>query len=143
MSIRQLSIFIENKPGRVAQVTEVIAKAKVDIRALSIADTSNFGILRLIVNKPDEALDALKKANITVSITSVIAIGIDDSPGEFSNVARILADKGIEIEYMYAFIGRDKNRAFVILKVEQEDKASEVLKRNNVSILTTEQIQDM
>lgn len=143
MSIRQLSIFIENKPGRVAQVTEVIAKAKVDIRALSIADTSNFGILRLIVNKPDEAVDALKKANITVSITSVIAIGIDDSPGEFSNVARILADKGIEIEYMYAFIGRDKNRAFVILKVEQEDKASEVLKRNNVSILTTEQIQDM
>ena len=143
MSIRQLSIFIENKPGRVAQVTEVIAKAKVDIRALSIADTSNFGILRLIVNKPDEALDALKKANITVSITSVIAIGIDDSPGEFSNVARILADKGIEIEYMYAFIGRDKNRAFVILKVEEEDKASEVLKRNNVSILTTEQIQDM
>ena len=143
MSIRQLSIFIENKPGRVAQVTEVIAKAKVDIRALSIADTSNFGILRLIVNKPDEAVDALKKANITVSITSVIDIGIDDSPGEFSNVARILADKGIEIEYMYAFIGRDKNRAFVILKVEQEDKASEVLKRNNVSILTTEQIQDM
>ena len=143
MSIRQLSIFIENKPGRVAQVTEVIAKAKVDIRALSIADTSNFGILRLIVNKPDEAVDALKKANITVSITSVIAIGIDDSPGEFSNVARILADKGIEIEYMYAFIGRDKNRAFVILKVEQEDKASEVLKSNNVSILTTEQIQDM
>ena len=143
MSIRQLSIFIENKPGRVAQVTEVIAKAKVDIRALSIADTSNFGILRLIVNKPDEAVDALKKANITVSITSVIAIGIDDSPGEFSNVARILADKGIEIEYMYAFIGRDKNRAFVILKVEQEDKASEVLKRNNVSILTTEQIQGM
>ncbi len=143
MSIRQLSIFIENKPGRVAQVTEVIAKAKVDIRALSIADTSNFGILRLIVNKPDEAVDALKKANITVSITSVIAIGIDDSPGEFSNVARILADKGIEIEYMYAFIGRDKNRAFVILKVEEEDKASEVLKRNNVSILTTEQIQGM
>lgn len=143
MSIRQLSIFIENKPGRVAQVTEVIAKAKVDIRALSIADTSNFGILRLIVNKPDEALDALKKANITVSITSVIAIGIDDSPGEFSNVARILADKGIEIEYMYTFIGRDKNRAFVILKVEEEDKASEVLKRNKVSILTTEQIQGM
>ena len=143
MSIKQLSIFVENKPGRIAQITQVIAEAKIDIRALSIADTSDFGILRLIVDKPDKAVDALKKANITVSLTSVIAIGIADKPGEFSNAMKILAAEGIGIEYMYAFISRDKDKAFVILRIEEEDKASEVLKSNGITLLTTEQIHEM
>ena len=84
MQIKQLSIFVENKAGRLAEITAVLANANIDIRAISIADTSDFGILRLIVDNPDEAVEALKQAGMTVSLTSVIAIGIDDRPGEFA-----------------------------------------------------------
>lgn len=108
MQIKQLSIFVENKAGRLAEITAVLAEANVDIRAISIADTSDFGILRLIVDHPDEAVEALKKAGMTVSLTSVIAIGIHDRPGEFAKAMRILADEHIAIEYMYAFISRDR-----------------------------------
>lgn len=141
--IKKLYVFVENKPGRIAQITEIISEARIYIRALSIADTSDFGILRLIENKPDKAADVLKKANITVLVTSVIAIGIDDKPGEFSNAIKILADEGISIEYMYAFISRDRDKAFVILRIEKEDRASEVLKRNGIALLTAEQIHGM
>ena len=84
MIIKQLSIFVENKRGSLAEITKAIAEAGVDIRALSIADTTDFGILRLIVNKPDAAAAALKEKGITVSVTNVIAVGIDDVPGAFS-----------------------------------------------------------
>ena len=104
MIIKQISIFVENKAGRLAEITEAIAAAGIDIRALSIADTTDFGILRLIVDKPEAAALALKEAGLTVSITNVIAVGIDDTPGAFSVPMRVLADAGIDVEYMYAFI---------------------------------------
>ena len=100
MQIQQLSIFVENKSGRLAEITETIGKANVDIRAISVADTSDFGILRLIVDKPKEAVEALRAAGLTVSLTSVIAIGIDDQPGEFAKAMRVLADGNIGVEYM-------------------------------------------
>ena len=84
MQIQQISVFVENKSGRLAEITEALAAANVDIRAVSIADTSDFGILRLIVNKPKEAVEALKAAGLTVSLTSVIATGIDDQPRGFA-----------------------------------------------------------
>ena len=92
MQIQQLSIFVENKSGRLAEITEILGQAGVDIRAISVADTSDFGILRLIVDKPKEAVEALRAANLTVSLTSVIAVGIDDKPGEFAKAMRVLAD---------------------------------------------------
>lgn len=143
MSINQLSIFVENKAGRLANISEVLFEANVDIRAISIADTSDFGILRLIVDKPDKAVSALKNANIAVSVTSVIAIGINDKPGEFYKAIRILADEGIGIEYMYAFISREENKAFVILRINEENRALEILQKNGISILTAEQLHNM
>lgn len=143
MQIKQLSIFVENKAGRLAEITAVLAKANVDIRAISIADTSDFGILRLIVDHPDEAVEALKKAGMTVSLTSVIAIGINDRPGEFAKAMRVLADEHIVIEYMYAFISRDQGQAFVILRVDDDQRAASVLKDAGITILTAEEIHGM
>ena len=143
MQIKQLSIFVENKAGRLAEITAVLAEANVDIRAISIADTSDFGILRLIVDHPDEAVEALKKAGMTVSLTSVIAIGIHDRPGEFAKAMRILADEHIAIEYMYAFISREKGKAFVILRVDDDQRAVSVLQESGITILTAEEIHGM
>ena len=143
MQIKQLSIFVENKAGRLAEITAVLAEANVDIRAISIADTSDFGILRLFVDHPDEAVEALKKAGMTVSLTSVIAIGIHDRPGEFAKAMRILADEHIAIEYMYAFISRDKGKAFVILRVDDDQRAVSVLQDSGITILTAEEIHGM
>ena len=135
MIIKQISIFVENKAGRLAEITETIAKAEIDIRALSIADTTDFGILRLIVDKPEEAALTLKEAGLTVSITNVIAVGIDDTPGAFSVPMRILADAGIDVEYMYAFISRDTQKAYVILRVADNDVAAKALTDKGVTLL--------
>ena len=123
MIIKQISIFVENKAGRLAEITETIAKAGIDIRALSIADTTDFGILRLIVDKPEEAALTLKEAGLTVSITNVIAVGIDDTPGAFSVPMRILADAGIDVEYMYAFVENKADTATFVFKTDKLDES--------------------
>ncbi len=143
MQIQQISIFVENKSGRLAEITEALAAANVDIRAVSIADTSDFGILRLIVDKPKEAVEALKASGFTASLTSVIAMGIDDQPGEFAKALRVLADNKIGVEYMYAFISRERGKAFVILRVDESERAVEVLKAGNITILSAEEIYGM
>ncbi len=138
MIIKQISIFVENKKGRLAEITETLAKAEANIRALSIADTTDFGILRIIVDKPDEAAAALKEAGITVSVTNVIAVGINDVPGAFSVPMRILADAEIDVEYMYAFITRKSEKAYVILRVADNDAAAKVLLDKGVELLDEE-----
>ncbi|MDD6174583.1 MAG: ACT domain-containing protein [Firmicutes bacterium] len=143
MQIKQLSVFVENKSGRLAEITETLAKANVDIRAISIADTSDFGILRLIVDRPEAAVEALRKENMTVSLTTVIAIGITDQPGEFAKAMRVLADASVGIEYMYAFISRDKNKAYVLLRVDDNNRAVECLQAAGIEILTAEEIHGM
>ena len=135
MQIQQLSVFIENKPGRMAEVTEVLAGANIDIRAISVADTRDFGILRVIVDKPKEAVEALKGHGMTV--------GVDDTPGSFSKAVRLLSDEGFDVEYMYAFISRDEGRAYVIIRVDNGQKAAEALHANGFEILTSEDISKM
>ena len=138
MIIKQISIFVENKKGRLAEITETLSNAGANIRALSIADTSDFGIVRIIVDKPDVAAAALKEAGITVSVTNVIAIGIDDVPGAFAVPMRILSDTGIDVEYMYAFITRKSEKAYVILRVADNDAAAKVLMDKGVELLDEE-----
>lgn len=138
MIIKQLSIFVENKQGRLAYITDILSKSGANIRALSIADTTDFGILRLIVDKPEESAEKLKEAGITVSVTNVIAIGIDDVPGAFSVPMKILADAGVDVEYMYAFITRKSEKAYVILRVADNDSAAKVLIENGVELLDEE-----
>ncbi|MGN0675255.1 MAG: ACT domain-containing protein [Oscillospiraceae bacterium] len=143
MLIKQISIFVENKPGRLSAVTKLLSDNDIDIRALSVADTKDFGILRLIVNNPDKACEVLKKADCTVSLTNVIAIGISDKPGGLSAAMDCLYAANISVEYMYAFISKSEDQAYVILRVENNDKAVEALKENNFTILKAEEVYDM
>lgn len=143
MAINQISIFVENKPGRLADITDVLAQAKIDIRALSIADTTDYGILRLIVNDPTSAVQVLKTANITASITPVIAIAVNDTPGGFATAIRILANGGMSVEYAYAFITPKVGNAYVILRVEDNDKAINLLAEHNIAVITQDIVFDI
>ena len=135
MFIKQLSIFVENKPGRLAEITNLLKQANIDIRALSVADTKDFGILRLIVNNPVTAEKVLKDAGFTVSLTEVVAIGITDKPGGLADIMDILYNNHLSVEYMYAFVGQSSGAAYVILRVEDNEKTVQVLKDNHVEIL--------
>ena len=141
MNIKQISVFVENKSGRLAEITAILAKANIDIRALSVADTTHFGILRLIVNRPDAAEEALRNSGLTVSLTNVIAISVPDHPGGFAQAAQALRD--VDIEYMYAFISRDQGRACVILRVPDNEAALEALKAGGIEILKDSDIYSM
>lgn len=143
MLIKQISVFVENKAGRLAEITETIAKAGVDIRALSIADTTDFGILRLIVDKPHETEKVLRDSGFTVSVTSVIAVGIDDVPGGFAKPMRVLANAHIDVEYMYAFISRDTKKAYVILRVNDNATAAKALEEAGIALLDENGFHDM
>lgn len=143
MFIQQLSIFVENKPGRLSAITTLLKDNEIDIRALSVADTRDFGIMRLIVNNPTKAEAALKEAGMTVSLTNVIAVGINDKPGGLSYAMDILYANNISVEYMYAFVSRSDSIAYVILRVENNEKAFTCLKENNVTILEAKDIYDM
>ena len=127
MTIKQLSIFVENRRGRLAEITRILADKQVDIRALSLADTSDFGILRLIVNNPDTAYAALSEAGIMVRATQVIAVAMPDSPGGFADVVATLADADIDVEYLYAFLSRKSGEAVVILRVNDLARSVELL----------------
>ena len=143
MFIKQISIFIENKPGRLSAVTKLLGNNGIDIRALSVADTRDFGILRLIVNKPDDACEILKKAECTVSINNVIAIAIKDEPGGLADIMEALYAANISVEYMYAFLSKSDDQAYVILRVDNNDKAIEAMKENNFKVLTSKEVYDM
>jgi len=134
--IKQLSVFVENKKGRMAHIAELMGDAGVDIRALSIADTSDFGILRVIVDRPDLAVKTLREAGMAVTLTDVIAVGMEDKPGSFAKIIRTVADAGIEVEYMYAFIGRTAEKAFMIMRANEPEKAVEILTAAGAEILT-------
>ncbi len=135
MTIKQLSVFIENTQGRLADITHVLQENNIDIRALSLADTTKFGILRLIVDNPDTAEASLKKAGLTVTLTDVIAIGIDDKPGGLASAISVLSDSSVNIEYMYAFVSREHSTAYVIVRVDDNDAAVKLLKEGGISIL--------
>ncbi|MCE5251829.1 ACT domain-containing protein [bacterium] len=140
MRVKQISIFIENRSGRLREVTEVLGGNGINIRALSLADTSDYGILRLIVDRPDKALEVLKQANFTLSETDVIAVEVKDKPGGLSDVLAILGNAGINVEYMYAFVEKSSNNAVVIFRIEDIDAAVSALKKNDVTILDNKQV---
>lgn len=140
MFVKQISIFLENKSGRLSEVTRTLGENDIDISALSIADTTDFGILRLIVNDPEKAETILKAEGFTVSATSVIAIGVQDKPGGLAKALDILDREKIGIEYMYAFVSKSEDEALVILKVAEPEKAVDTLKANGISVLTSSQV---
>ena len=127
MAIQQLTVFVENRRGCLAQITDLLAKNNIDMRALSIADTQDFGILRLIVSNTEQARNVLQDANILVQITDVIGVRLSDRPGELSAALGALDRAGINVEYLYAFLTRTEKDAYVVLRVEDNEIAAAVL----------------
>ena len=134
MTVKQLSVFMENKPGTMVSITNALGKAKVDIRAMSLADTQDFGILRLIVNDTDKARNALSKIGCITSITEVVAAAVPDTPGAMTEMIKLLSENGINIEYMYAFVAPDDNHAYVVFRVKETDRAVSVLKDAGIAL---------
>ncbi len=140
MKVEQISIFLENKSGRLADVAGVLARAGINIRALSLADTTDFGILRLIVNDTEKAKQALKDNGFTVGKTEVIAVEVADRPGGLSDILNIVKDNGINVEYMYAFVQKSGGNAIIIFRFDELEKAIETLQKGGIRILKGEEV---
>ncbi len=139
MKIEQLSIFLENKAGRMAEVTKALTEANINIRALSLADTSDFGILRLIVDDHEKAKATLKTAGFTVGLTNVVAVEVPHKPGGLNSILQLLGAKGINVEYMYAFVQKGEN-AVMIFRFNKTDAALETLCAAGIPILNNNQV---
>lgn len=142
-TIKQFSIFVENKQGKMAEVTRLLANAGIDLRTLSLADTRDFGILRVIVNKPDDAEALLRENGWTFKVTSVIGIKVPDVPGGVAAVLEALNDANLNVEYMYAFVNRTPGRADTIIRVDEEEAALQTLRRHGIDVLTAEEAYDV
>ena len=128
MIIKQLSVFLENKEGRLFAAADVLAKNNINIRALSLADTSEFGILRLIVDRPEEGKAVLAETGVVVRVTNVLGILMDDVPGGTLGALHLMADAGINVEYMYACVGQKTGKAIMVMQVSDLEKAEAVLR---------------
>ena len=140
MLVKQISVFLENKSGRLAEVTKTLSANEIDIRALYIADTTEYGILRMIVDKPDQALDLLKKSGFTVSTTNVIAIAIADTPGTLDDALEVLSIGGVSVEYLCAFVGRASTDAIVVIRVENPEGAIGSLENAGVRVIDSKEV---
>ena len=136
MSLKQLTVFVENKQGALVDITEVLANHNVDLRALSIADTEEFGILRLIVNDNDTAVKALQEHDYLIKMTEVVGVKIGDAPGKLSAALRALDEHGINLEYLYAFLARTQKHAYVVLRVADNAAAEQVLTEAGFHMIT-------
>lgn len=135
MKAEQLSVFLENRAGRLAEVIHTLAMAGINIRALSLADSSDFGILRMIVCDQEKAKTVLKEKGFTLGSTSVVAVEVPDAPGGLDSVLQLVSKNGINVEYMYAYVQRAKNKAVMIFRFDKVDQAVDLLKCNNFVII--------
>lgn len=143
MTIEQLSVFLENKPGRLVEVLETLAGAGIDLRALSLADTENFGILRIIVDKPARALKILQDEGYGVELIDVIPVSVDDTPGAFASALRTLSDAGISVEYTYVFVAPktgSAGKAYAVICVDNNEAAVRVLAGSGISQLSADEM---
>jgi hypothetical protein len=133
MAIKQISVFLENNAGRLGDVTKVLANAGINLRAISIADTADFGILRLIVNKENEAVQALTAAGFTTRVSDVAAVETEDVPGSLAKVMDFFKEAKVNIEYLYASLENKPNKAVIIFKLENHEQGLKILKEHGLS----------
>jgi hypothetical protein len=143
MKVTQVSVFLENKKGRLADVTRVLAENKINIRALFIADTSDFGILRMIVDKPKKAVAILKENQFTVRENDVIAVEIQDVPGELARVLAILAEADLNVDYLYCFVDYNRKAAVDIMRVGDTDLTIDVLKTAGITLINADELHEV
>ena len=139
----QISVFIENKEGRIKKAIDTLAKAGVNIRALSVGDTTKYGILRLIVSDNAKAIEALEKDGFIVKENEVIILAVPDKPNGLNSTLSVFDEKGINLEYLYAFVSSKTDEAIVVMRLEDMEKAIDALNDNNVKILDTQDINDL
>lgn len=135
MFIKQLTIFVENKFGRISDILETLGNNHVDIKALSIADTEDYGLMRMIVSDPVKAKDLLVETGVTVKITNAIAVPLDHTPGGLSKIIALLKTEGISVRYLYAFVGGKESEACVVLKTDKPEETVNVLSQNGIKPL--------
>jgi len=135
MKVEQISVFLENKPGALAEVTRTLGETGVNIRALSLADTKDFGILRLIVNDNEKAKEVLGQKGFTVRKTEVVAVEVPDRPGGLADIMKVLAEARINVEYLYAFVQQSGENAIIIFRFDETDRAIAVLSEKKVRLL--------
>jgi len=135
MFIKQISIFVENKPGRISEIISLLGKNNIDIAALSLADTTNFGVLRIIVDDPLKTLSLLEADGVAVKVNNVIGIAVTNVPGGLANALTVLTTAGVTIEYIYAFVGRNDKGALVVLRTDNKEKAVQALLAEGITII--------
>jgi hypothetical protein len=135
MKVEQISIFLENKPGSLEEATRILKDAGINIRTLSLADTTDFGVLRLIVNDVETASRVLKEQGLRVSRTTVVAVEVPDQPGGLHGILGVLSKNGINVEYLYAFVEKSGRNAVIIFRFDDPDAAIEVLRKNGMTVL--------
>lgn len=140
MSIKQISIFLENRPGSLAELLGLLGDAGVDLIALSIADTTDFGILRAIVNDTEKTLDLVKENGYTAKLNNVLAVAVPDTPGGLAGALNLLYQNGISVEYLYSFVRRINHQAVIIFRVDKPEEAQALLAQNNLHLLSHEEI---
>jgi hypothetical protein len=135
MKVEQISIFLENKPGSLEEATRILKDAGINIRTLSLADTTDFGVLRLIVNDVETASRVLKEQGLRVSRTTVVAVEVPDRPGGLHGILEVLSRNGINVEYLYAFVEKSGQNAVIIFRFDDPDTAIEILRKNGLTVL--------
>lgn len=138
--VKQLSVFIQNRSGKIASIVKALSDAHIDIRALSIADTADFGILRMLVSDVDAAKTTLSKQNCIVSVNEVALVAVPDEPGGLSHVLELMAEEGVDIEYMYSLIQRDKEKAYMVLRVSDEKKLIQMFENHHMEAVSAESL---
>ncbi len=136
--VKQISVFLENKKGRLAEVTRTLSAERINIRALSLADTADFGVMRVIVNDPDKCLAVLKAGGFVAQVTDVIAVEVEDKPGGLARVLEVLDRDNVNVEYMYAYVEKTRDNAIVICKIDDRELALKVLARNGIATVNAE-----
>ena len=140
MLVKQISVFLENKKGRLAKLTRVLGETGIDLIALSIADTTNFGILRAIVSDNEKTLKVVRDKGYTANLTEVLAVAVPDVPGGLAGVLKLLRDNDISVEYLYSFVRRVGNDAIIIFRVDQPERAGNLLRDKGVRLLEQDEI---
>lgn len=143
MKITQISVFLENKKGRLSEVCTLLGKNNINIRALTIAESQDFGILRIVVDKPGDAVELLKKHKFTNKLTEIVAVEVEDEPGGLAKILDTLSKRSINVEYMYGFVEKHSERALLVFRFDDPDKAIAVLSKNKIKVLGRKDIGDL
>ena len=143
MTVKQISVFVENKPGKLMELAKLLEENSIDMRALSVGETEDFGILRIIVDDVYDTIRVLKDASYVCSVTDVVAVELPDQPGSLRKVLSVLSDNQINVEYTYAFAARKRNAAYMIFRVSDNEKAIEALNKNKMTPIDQEDLADL